>query len=179
MLCAAIVAAADAASLEQGYPTRIKLICTTTNANALVKTVITEKDIIARCATYNSVAPARLRLLFVAGEVDVVDIVSSNVTCAVATFNEDFPTNVTLFVAVGTNSNVVKAATFTPFNSLDGSLLPTDLSATMVSSYSASMHSNSIVSATLKGTIQGGSVSNNTIYTGTVTIGGKPFALPD
>jgi hypothetical protein len=49
----------------------------------------------------------------------------------------------------------------------------------MVTSYSATIHTNGILtSATLKGIIQGGSVSNQTIYTGTLTIGGKPFGVP-
>ena len=42
MLCAAILTASAATTLGQAYPTRIKLICTTTNAGALVKTIITE-----------------------------------------------------------------------------------------------------------------------------------------
>jgi len=179
ILCAALLALGATGGGDQGYPARIKLTCITTNAGAFVKTTVTEKDIIARCASEHSVDPARLKLLFVGGELDVIDIVSTNLACMVASFDGDFPTNVTLLVAGGTKSNAVKAVTFTPFASLDGNLLPADLSATMVTSYSATIHTNGILtSATLKGIIQGGSVSNQTIYTGTLTIGGKPFGVP-
>ena len=81
--------------------------------------------------------PARLKLLFLLGDLAVVDIVTTNITCPVATFYGDFPTNVTLVAFSGVNSNSAKAASFTPFNSLGGSLLPADFSGTMVTTYSA------------------------------------------
>ncbi len=178
--CAAIVALTTAPAPNQGFPTRIKLTGITTNAGAFVKTTITEKDIIARCASDNSVDPARLKLLFVNGDVGVVDIVSTNMTCSILTFNGDIPTNVSLVVASGANSNSAKAIIFTPINSLAESLLPADLAGTAVGVYSASVRSNILLSATLKATVQAGSVSNNTVYTGTISIGGKPFTfLPE
>ena len=179
MLCAAILAVAGTVQ-GQAFQTRIKLTCITTNGGAMVKTTITDKDIIARCAQDHSIDPARLKLLFVAGDVAVVDIVSSNVTCPVATLLGDFPTNVFVAVFSGVNSNNLKASTFSSFNSLVGSLLPADLSGTLVTTYTATMVSNGVSTTALKGTIQGGSVSNNAVYTGTMTVSGKPlFILPE
>jgi hypothetical protein len=181
MLCAAVLAAGVGTVLGQedgAYPTRIKLTCITTNAGVIVKTKITEKDIIARCASDHAVDPARLRLLLVFGDLAVVDIVSSNVTCGVATILGDFPTNVIVGAYSGVDSNTLKAASFTPFNSLGGSLLPADFSGTLVTTYTAKLPTNGVATVALKGTIQGGSDSNNTIYTGTISVGGKPFILP-
>lgn len=178
-LCAAIVAASATTTFGQAYPTRIKFTAITTNAGALVKSTITEKDIVARCASDHSVDPSRLRLFLVNGEINVVDIVSSNVTCAIAATEGGAVTNVTVLATSGTHSNLVKVAVFTTFRSLGGGLLPADLSGTMVSVYSAVVHTNNQISATLKATVQAGSHSNDTVYTGTVTIGGKPFEIPN
>jgi hypothetical protein len=179
ILCAAMLAAGAGTVLGQAFPARIKLTCTTTNSGAIVKTKITEKEIIARCARDASVDPARLKLLFVLGDLDVVDIVSSNVTCPVATITGDSPTNVFVAVFSGVNSNNLKALTFSAFNSLGGSLLPADLSGTLVTTYTATLVSNGVTTVALKGTIQAGSVSNNAVYTGTISVGGKPFMLPE
>ena len=178
VLCVLLLAVGAVMVCGQAYPARIKLTCITTNSGAFVKTKITEKEIIARCASDHAVDPARLRLLFVGGDLDVVDIVSSNVTCPVATFTGDFPTNVVLLVFSGSDSNKIQVATFTPFNSLGGSLLPADLAGTLVTTFAGKMPSNGVATVTLKGTIQGGSDSNNAIYTGTISVGGKPFILP-
>ena len=182
MLCAAVVAVGAGTALgdqQEAYVARIKLTCITTNAGVFVKSKITEKDIIARCASDHTVAAARLRLLFVVGDLDVVDIVSSNVMCEVATFSGHDPTNVVLVVFSGVNSNTAKAATFTPFRSLGGGLLPADLSGTIVTTYGGKMGTNGLATVALKGTIQAGAFSNRTIYTGTVTVGGKPYILPE
>jgi hypothetical protein len=178
MLCAAILAVGAGTVLGQAFQTRIKLTCITTNGGAFVKTTITDKDIIARCAQDHGVDPARLKLLFVYGNVAVVDMVTTNILCPVATIEGDIPTNVTLVVFSGVNSNSAKAASFTPFNSLGGSLLPADFAGTAASTYSATSVSNFPTSVMLKGTIQGASKSNETIYTGTMTVSGKPIMLP-
>ena len=179
-LCAAIVAASAATTFGQAYPTRIKFTTITTNAGALVKSTLTEKDIVARCASDHSVDPARLRLMLLNGDIDVIDIVSSNITCAVATTTGVNPvTNVTLLAVSGKNTNLVKVAVLTSFRSLGGGLLPADLAGTMVSVYSAVVHTNNQLTGTLKATVQAGSRTNHTIYTGTVTIGGKPFEIPE
>jgi hypothetical protein len=177
MLCAAVLATAGTV-LGQAFQARLKLTSITTNAGAFVKTTITDKDIIARCAADHGVDPARLKLVFVAGDVDVVDIVSTNVLCPVATFGGDIPTNVTLVVFSGVSSNTGMVVSFTPFNSLGGSLLPVDFSGTLVMTYAATIISNSASKVSLKGTIQAGSVSNNAVYTGTISVGGKPIVLP-
>jgi hypothetical protein len=177
ILCAAALATAGTV-LGQAFQAHLKLTSITTNAGAFVKTTITDKDIVAQCAKDHSVDPARLMLVFVAGDVAVVDIVSSNITCPVATFGGDIPTNVTLVVFSGVSSNTGKVASFTPFNSLGGSLLPVDFSGTLVMTYAATITSNSASKVLLKGTIQAGSVSNSAIYTGTISVGGKPFSLP-
>jgi hypothetical protein len=178
ILCAAMLTVGAGTALGQAFQARIKLTCITTNNGAFVKTTITDKDIVARCAQDHSVDPARLMLVFVAGDFAVVDIVSSNITCPVATFGGDIPTNVTLVVFSGVSSNAGKVASFTPFNSLGGSLLPADFSGTLVATYTATITSNSASKVLLKGTIQAGSVSNNAIFTGTISVGGKPFGLP-
>ena len=177
ILCAAVLAAGMGTVLGQAYPARIKLTCTTTNGGAIVKTTITEKNIIAACATDHAVDPSRLRLFVVDGDVLVVDIVSSNVTCAVATLTGT-STNVVVGVYSGVNSNKLKAVVYSPFNSLGGALLPPDLLGTLVTTLSATFPSNDVATVTFKGTIQAGSVSNNAVYTGTLTTGGKPFRLP-
>ena len=178
ILCAALLALGATGGSDQGFPARIKLTCTTTNANTFVKTKITEKDIIVRCASDNSVDPSRLKLLFVAGEIDVVDIVSSNITCLVATVTGDFATNVAALVFSGTNSNSVKVAAFSPFTSLGEGALPADFVGTLYTTGTEFVPSNAPSAVTLKGTIQGGSVSNTAVYTGTISIGGKPFTVP-
>ena len=177
ILCAAILAAAGTV-LGQGFQARIKLTCITTNGGAFVKTTISDKDIIARCAQDHGVDPARLKLLFVAGGVDVVDIVTTNVLCPVATLSGDIPTNVTLVVFSGVGSNAGTVVSFTPINSLGGSLLPADFAGTLVTTYTATLTSNSASKVVLKGTIQAGSVSNSAVYTGTISVGGKPIVLP-
>ena len=179
MLCAAIVAASAVTALGQAFPTRIKLTRTTTNANAFVKTKITEKEIIARCATDHSVDPARLKLFLVDGNLAVVDIVSSNITCSVATLSGDFPTNVVAVVFSSADSNNVRLAVFSPFNSLGEGSLPADFVGTLVTTGAESFPSNAPPAVALKGTIQGGSVSNTAVYTGTISVGGKPFILPE
>ena len=168
ILCAALLALGATVGNDQGFPTRIKLTRTTTNANALVKTKITEKDIIARCASDHSVDPARLKLFFVNGDLAVVDIVSSNITCLVATVTGDF----------ATNSNNLKVAAFSPFTSLGEGSLPADFVGTLCITGTEFVPSNAPSAVTLKGTIQGGSVSNTAVYTGTISIGGKPFTVP-
>jgi hypothetical protein len=178
MLCAALLSLGATGGNDQGFPTRIKLTRTTTNANAFVKTKITEKEIIARCASDHSVDPARLKLFFVGGDVAVVDIVSSNITCLVATVTGDFATNVAALVFSGTDSNNVKVVAFSPFTSLGEGSLPADFVGTLYITGTEFVPSNAPTAVTLKGTIQGGSVSNTTVYTGTISIGGKPFTLP-
>lgn len=178
MLCAALLVLGATGRGDQGFPARITLTCTTTNANALVKTKITEKDIIARCASDHSVDPARLKLFFVDGDVAVMDIVSSNITCLVATVNGDFATNVAALVFSGANSNNVKVAAFSPFTSLGEGSLPADFVGTLYTTGTEFVPSNAPSAVTLKGTIQGGSVSNTAVYTGTISIGGKPFTVP-
>jgi hypothetical protein len=178
ILCAALLALGATGGGNPGFPTRIKLTRTTTNANALVKATITEKDIIARCASDHSVDPARLKLFFVNGDLAVVDIVSSNITCLVATVTGDFATNVAALAFSGTGSNTVKVVAFSPFTSLGEGSLPADFVGTLYVTGTEFVPSNAPSAVTLKGTIQGGSVSNTAVYTGTMTVGGKPFALP-
>lgn len=178
ILCAVWLAAGAGVVHGQAYPARIKLTCMTTNSGVIVKTKITEKEIIASCASDHSVDPARLRLFLVSGELDVVDIVSSNVTCSVATITGDYPTNVIVGVYSGVDSNTLKAASYSPFNSLGGSLLPADFSGTLVTTFTATFPSNAVTTVALKGMIQGGSVSNKAIYAGTMSAGGKPYILP-
>ncbi len=178
MSCAAMLAAGAGTVLGQAFPARIKFTCTTTNAGGIVKTTFTEKDIIAQCASDHGVDASRLKLLLVDADVDVVDIVSSNVTCEVATIQGHSVTNVIVGVYTGVNSNFLKATTFTPFNSLGGSLLPADFRGTLVMTYTAVRPSNTVTSVKMKGTIQGGSVSNTTVYTGTMSVSGKPYILP-
>jgi hypothetical protein len=177
--CAALLAASATNALAQAFPARIKLIRTTANANALVKTTITEKDIIARCASDQSVDPSRLKLFLVNGDMAVVDIVSSNITCLVATLDGDFATNVAALAFSGTNSNTVKVAAFSPFTSLGEGSLPADLVGTLYITGTEVVPTNIPLTVVLKGAIQGGSVSNTAVYTGTVSIGGKPFVIPE
>ena len=66
---------------------------------------------------------------------------------------------------------------FTPFNSPGEGILPADFSGTLCATYTASLPTNGLPIVALKGTIQGGSVTNNAVYTGTLTVGGKPFGL--
>ena len=178
ILCAALLALGATGGSDQGFPARIKLTCTTTNANTFVKTKITEKEIVARCASDHSVDPSRLKLFFVGGDVAVVDIVSSNITCLVATVTGDFATNVAALVFSGTNSNSVKVAAFSPFTSLGEGSLPADFVGTLCTTGTEIVPSNAPPTVVLKGTIQGGSVSNTAVYTGSISIGGKPFGLP-
>ena len=177
-LCAVLLTLSMGPAPHEAFPARLKLTCTTTNAaGAFVKTSITEKDIIARCASDNSVDPSRLRFVFINGELDVVDIVSTNLLCQILSFQGDIPTNVTLVVAANSSSNAAKVFLFSAVNSLGDGVLPADLAGSAIASYTVTLHSNVVVSATLKGTIQAGSVSNNTIYTGTATVGGKPLIV--
>jgi hypothetical protein len=180
VLCAAVVAAGAwaAPAGELGYLTHLNLTCMTTNGATIVKTKITDKDIVAQCASDESVDPARLRLLFVVGDLAVVDIVTSNVTCEVATMNGDTPTNVIVGVYVGATSNKVKVVSFSLFNSLGGSsLVPADMAGTMVATSGGTVGGRALSNVTLKATIQAGSVTNNAVYTGTMSIGGKPFTV--
>ena len=178
-LCVVALALSVASgSNPQAYPARVKLTCTTTNASGFVKTTITEKTIISRCATDNSVDPARLRLYFVGGELAVVDVVSTNLLCEILDFEGDIPTNVTLIVASNSSSNAAKVLIFSAVNSLGEGALPADFTGTTIASYSMTLHSNVVMGAALKANIQAGSVSNNAIYTGTITIGGKPVTFP-
>ena len=178
VLCVLLLAVGAVMVHGQAYPVRIKLTCITTNSTGLVKTLITEKNIVARCASDNSLDPSRLKLFLVAGDLAVIDLVTSNVVCPFATTGGDIPTNVFLIVFSGANSNSVKAASFTPFNSPGEGVLPTDFSGTLLSTYSGPVTTNALPTLALKGAIQGGSVTNHAIYTGTMTVSGKPFALP-
>jgi len=125
-----------------------------------------------------SVDPSRLKLFFVYGDLAVIDTVTSNVTCSVATWSGDIPTNVIVGYFYGPHSNKLKAATFTPFNSSGDGALPADFSGTLLTTYRAKIPSNAAPTLVLKGAIQGGSATNDTVYVGTLSVGGKPFGLP-
>ncbi|HUI07563.1 MAG TPA: hypothetical protein VL486_11230 [Verrucomicrobiae bacterium] len=178
LLCLLLLTVGAATVHGQAYPARINLTCITTNSSGLVKTKITEKDIIDRCATDNSLDPSRLRLVFLYGELDVLDTVTSNVTCSIATWSGDVPTNVFIGYFYGTSSNRIKAVTFTPFTSLGEGVLPADFSGTLFTTYRGRLPSDAEPTIMLKGTIQGASATNNAIYTGTLSVAGKPFGLP-
>ena len=178
VLCVLLLVVGTMTVRGQAYPVRIKLTGITTNSSGLVKTKITEKDIVARCASDNSLDPSRLKLFFVFGDLAVIDMVTSNVVCPFAITDADFPTNVLIVAFSGVNSNSAQAASFMSFNSPGEGMLPTDFVGTLCSTYSGSMPSNGVPTITLKGTVQGGSVTNHTVYIGTLTISGKPFGLP-
>lgn len=178
VLCVLLLMVGAVPLRGQAFPARIKLTRITTNSNGLVTSKITEKSIVARCANDNSLNRSRLKLFFIAGDFDVVDTVTSNIAYSVATLGGECPTNVIIAVFSGTESNRAKIASFTPFNSTGEGVLPADFAGTLCATYSASLSSNGVSTMRLKGKLQGGSVTNNAVYIGTVSIGGKPFGLP-
>jgi hypothetical protein len=178
VLCALLLAVGAITVRGQAFPARIKLTCIATNSSGLVKTQITEKSIVARCASDNNLDPSRLKLFLVYGDLAIIDLVTSNMVCPFAVTDTDVLTNVAVFAFSGNDSNNVKAASFTSFKSPGQGMLPADFVGTLCSTYSGSMFTNALPNVTLKGTIQGGSVSNNAVYMGTLSIGGKAFGLP-
>ncbi|HUJ08983.1 MAG TPA: hypothetical protein VL171_03080 [Verrucomicrobiae bacterium] len=161
----------------QAFPTHIRLTCITTNSSGLLRTEITQRSIVNQCASDNSLDPSRLKLFFVLGHLAVIDMVTSNVVCPFATFAEDCPPDVTVLFPINDSSNKVRAAWFTPLSSDGDGLLPADFAGTVFGTFSSSMTSNSLATLKLKGKIQGGSVTNNAVYFGTLSISGKPFGL--
>jgi len=177
-VCVLLLAVGAATVRGQAFPAKIKLTCITTNSSGFVKTKITEKDFVAYCASETHLDPSRLKLVFANGDLLVLDTVATNVACLVATVSGEIPTNVFVGYYSGANSNKLQAATFTPFNSDGEGVLPADFSGTLYTTYRLTEPSNSVTAIVLKGTIQGGSATNDAIYIGTLSAGGKPITLP-
>lgn len=156
----------------QAWPARIKLTRLTTNSNRIVETTITDKDIIAQCASKNDLDAKRLKLFQIGDDLVVVDILASNRICTVATL-----------AGGGSLSNSVQLRVFRgkmqgagcgSLNSSGEGILPRDFSGTFFVTWTEALPSTVV---SLKGTIQDASVTNSAVYTGTLSVAGKPFFL--
>ncbi len=179
VLCAAVMALGAGTVLGQAFPAKITLTRLTTNGNAFVKTTITEKDIVAACALEHGVQASQLKLMFLGDGLAVVDTVTTNMTCLVATISGEYPTNVMLFVQGTKNTNQVKVVGLMPFKGLGGSsLVPADFGGSVVLTFSGALGGDVTSNLVMKGTIQGGSTTNGgAVYTGTMSVGGKAYGI--
>lgn len=167
VLIAGICGVCSAAS--ETFPAKISLSCTKTNSTGFVKTKITNKEIIDACATKTSIPASHLAVLFTGNEIVVADIVETNVACPCLTFSGNFITNVNIQVESGSLS---QGFGFYPLTATSAGAIPADFTATTTFSLSFDESKPAIK---LSGTVQGGSVSNQAIYTGKISVGGKPF----
>src|SRR5437867_1475125 len=111
---------------DVGYRARLKLTCTTSLSNRLVRSSLTEGDVISVCATQTMADPSHVQLFFLgnSGQLAVVDIVSSNVICSIATLQDnECLTNVAALARSGATDHGV---VFTPCFSVGDGALPAD-----------------------------------------------------
>ena len=179
-LCAvmlAVVAVGTNGALAQALPAHAKLVRTSEGSNGLVVTRISEKDIIAQCATANGRDPKDLKLMIVRDGLYVVDMVTTNPLCPFLYVGSGCIEQALAGPNSGKNSNVVNIVVVDSLTAPTNGVLEADFEGSTIYHESMNYVSNSIPRIALSMTIQAGSHSNNCVYTGTVKASGKLTAF--
>jgi hypothetical protein len=159
-------------------PARAKLVRTSVSSDKLFVTKISEKDIVAECASDNAKDPKDLKFMLVGESFYVVDMVTTNLLCPFLYIGSGCITQAAAVAYSGIGSNIVHVMVVDSVTAPTNGLLEADLGGSIVYSESLVTVSNQPSKVTMSMTLQAGSHSNHCVYTGTIKTSGKPISFP-
>ena len=159
-----------------------KLVRTSTNANGLVVTKFTEKDIIAECASkHPGVNLKDLKFMLVGDGFYVVDMATTNILCPFLYVSGGCITQAAAVACSSANSNIINLVVLDSVTAPTNGMLEADLEGSVVNKETLTRTLTGIVTTVpsapskiaLSMALQAGSASNDCVYTGTIKANGK------
>ncbi|MGD0016542.1 MAG: hypothetical protein ABSC38_03370 [Verrucomicrobiia bacterium] len=175
-LCAvmlALVVVGTNGAPAPALPAKAKLVRVSESSNGLVVTKISEKDIIAECATEHGRDPKDLQFMLVAGGFYVVDAVTTNPLCPFLYTGGGCITQVVAGGYSGKTSNTLNIVVLDSVTAPTNGMLEADIGGSSFIQETITIVSNASSKVAVSMAIQVGSHSNNCVYTGTIKASGK------